>query len=201
MFPVFPCLWSFFWSRKRNIICVDNLLSVHNKPVLCLLVKVRVVFSPSNQSVSQCFILCLFLFLSKEVFFSVDSAFPYQLITCCVGRKWDIFRASNILSAHSDCLCLPARWSTYWSESDIDHSSQVLSASFSHTSCPLVHQSGIFCIPVTVSCLSIPMLIVDLLVTAGYFPYKSWLLSETTCVPVPVVHFLIKVGYFAYQEQ
>ena len=95
--------------------------------------------SPVHTSPSQ----SVFYFMSvpcpqqRGLFQCWLSVFPYQMITCCVGQKWDIFHASNILSTHSDCLCLPDRWSIYWSEWDIVHSSQVLSTSCSHTSCPL----------------------------------------------------------------
>ena len=102
------------------------------------------------------------------------SVFPYQLITCCVGQKWDIFHASNILSTHSDCV--------YLTDGPLIGQSGILSIPVKswalHVPIPVVHfvhQSGIFCIPVTISCLSVPMLIVDLLVTVGYFPCPCFL--------------------------
>ena len=160
----------------------------------------RFFFSPSNQSVSLCCILCLFLFPSKEVFFSADFLCSHTSWSLVVLVKSGIFSMLVISWALIQTVCV------YLTDGPLIGQSGILSIPVKSWALRVpipvvhfVHQSGIFCIPVTISCLSVPMLIVDLLVTVGYFPYKSWLLSKTTCVPVPVVHLLTEMGYFAYQ--
>ena len=155
-------------------------------------------FPPATKSVNQCFILCLFLFPSKEVFFSADFL--------CSRTSWSlvVLVKSGISSILVISWALIQTVCVYLTDGPFIGQSGILSIPVKSWALRVpipvvhfVHQSGIFCIPVTTSCLSVPMLIVDLLVTVGYFPYKSWLLSETTCVPVPVVHLLTKVGLTA----